>query len=124
MMDFTGSRKYSVPRLASAKGEESARRAMPTRSGCPGGGRDGPLSRGSGTLGNKEGVGSIRGRREAFRGCEKSAGAIGIEVAVAITRLAKHGCSISPFVRFVKQKVSPYVRLLRIEADGRPPGVA
>jgi hypothetical protein len=29
-IDRTGSRKYSVPRLASARGEEAARRAMPT----------------------------------------------------------------------------------------------
>src|SRR5580692_12885718 len=29
-MDRTGRRKYSVPRLASARGEEAARRAMPT----------------------------------------------------------------------------------------------
>src|ERR1700733_13821889 len=49
-MDFTGSRKYSVPRLASAQGEDAARRAMPTssvagfvlRSGT-GGGAEAPL---------------------------------------------------------------------------------
>ena len=29
-IDRTGSRKYSIPRLASARGEEAARRAMPT----------------------------------------------------------------------------------------------
>src|SRR6516164_2116870 len=31
-MDFTGRRKYSVPRLASLRGEDAARRAMPTSS--------------------------------------------------------------------------------------------
>src|SRR5271155_3484447 len=31
-IDLTGRRKYSVPRLASAQGEEAARRAMPTSS--------------------------------------------------------------------------------------------
>src|SRR5208282_1983491 len=31
-IERTGSRKYSVPRLASARGEEAARRAMPTSS--------------------------------------------------------------------------------------------
>src|SRR5271155_4547893 len=49
-IERTGRRKYSVPRLASAQGEEAARRAMPTssvagfvlRSGT-GGGAEAPL---------------------------------------------------------------------------------
>lgn len=77
---------------------------MPTRSGAgPGGGRaSGPLSRGSGTSGNKVGVVSIRGPREAFRRSGRLVEGKGIEVAVAITRLAKHGESISLFIRCVK----------------------
>src|SRR5579863_10381854 len=103
-MDFTGRRKYSVPRLASARGEEKARRAMPTRSGAdPGGSRaSGPLSRWFGTSGNKVGVGSLPQPRRALLRKAKFSGAVGIEVAVAITRLAKHDASISLFVCFVK----------------------
>jgi hypothetical protein len=49
-IDLTGRRKYSVPRLASAQGEEAARRAMPTSSvagfslrSSAGGGAEAPL---------------------------------------------------------------------------------
>ncbi len=100
-----------MPRLASARGEEKARRAMPTRSGAdPGGSRaPGPLSRWFGTSGNKVGVGSLPRTRRAFLLLKESFPvAVGIEVAVAITRLAKDGVSISLFVRFVKN----YFRLL------------
>src|SRR5271170_5958290 len=85
-IERAGSRKYSVPRLASARGEEDARRAMPTRSGSgPGGGRaPGPLSRWSGTLGNRVGV-EIFLRRRGTVGFQEAAE---IVVAVAITRLA------------------------------------
>src|SRR5271169_6312100 len=109
-MDFTGSRKYSVPRLASASGEEKARRAMPTRSGAdPGGSRAlGPLSRWFGTSGNKVGVGSLLRPRRALLRIGRFSKAEGIEVAVAMTRLAKHGGSISLFVRFVND----YFRIL------------
>src|SRR5260370_39623289 len=104
-IERTGKRKYSVPRLASARGEEKARRAMPTRSGTdPGGSRaPGPLSRWFGTSGNKVGVGSLPRTRRAFLLLKESFPvAVGIEVAVAVTRLAKHSVSISLFVRFVK----------------------
>ena len=115
-----------MPRLASARGEEKARRAMPTRSGAdPGGSRvSGPLSRWLGTSGNKVGVGSTLRPRGAFLWQGRFSEAVGIEVAVAITRLAKHGASISLFVRFVKN----YVRILfafyglkfaPIEAEGQ-----
>src|SRR5467141_793826 len=65
-IERTGKRKYSVPRLASARGEEEARRAMPTRSGRdPGGSRaSGPVSRWIGTSGKRVGVESfLRPRR-------------------------------------------------------------
>src|SRR5215469_9646863 len=103
-IDFTGSRKYSVPRLASANGEEEARRAMPTRSGAgPGGSRaSGPLSRWLGTLGNREGVGSSLRLLRVLLERVGLPVAEGNLVAVAIARLAKHGRSISPFIRFVK----------------------
>src|SRR5579863_4957311 len=109
-MDRTGSRKYSVPRLASARGEEDARRAMPTRSGAdPGGSRvSGPLSRWFGTSGNKVGVGSLPRLRGVFLPKGRFSEAAGIEFAVAITRLGKHEESISLFVRHVKK----YLRLL------------
>ena len=84
---------------------------MPTRSGAdPGGSRaSGPLSRWLGTSGNKVGVGSIlRTRAAFFFAARKSLVAEGVEVAVAITRLAKHEASISLFVRFVKN----YIRFL------------
>ena len=88
---------------------------MPTRSGTGTGGdrASGPLSRWFGTSGNKVGVVSIRGPRGAFRWSGKLAEAVGIEVAVAITRLAKHGVSISLFIRFVKQYLSIFIRLWR-----------
>src|SRR5579863_2503444 len=103
-MDFTGRRKYSVPRLASARGEDWARRAMPTRSGAgPGGSRaSGPLSRGVGTSGNKVGVVSLLRARATFLRKGRLSEAVGSVVAVAIARLAKHGRSISLFVRHVK----------------------
>src|SRR5580698_4571183 len=103
-MDLTGSRKYSVPRLASASGEEKARRAMPTRSGAgPGGSRaSGPLSRWVGTSGNKVGVGSLLRRRGTLLRKERFSEAVRIEVAFAITRLVKCVGSISLFVRHVK----------------------
>ena len=75
---------------------------MPTRSGDPGGDRAGPLSPGLGTSGNKVGVVSTRGPRGAFRLSGRLVGTMGIEVAVAITRLAKHEAIVSLFVRFVK----------------------
>ena len=107
-----------MPRLASASGEEWARRAMPTRSGAgPGGSRaSGPLSRWFGTSGNKVGVGSLQRPRRALLRKEGFSEAEGIEVAVAITRLAKHGRSISLFVRFVNH----YFRL----SFASPPGPA
>jgi len=81
---------------------------MPTRSGGPGGDRAGPLSPWLGTSGNKVGVGSTRGPRGTFRRSGRLVEAMGIEVAVAITRLAKHGGIVSLFVRFVKH----YIRYL------------
>jgi hypothetical protein len=84
---------------------------MPTRSGAdPGGSRtSGPLSPWLGTSGNKVGLGSIlRARLAFFFESRKSLVAEGIEVAVAITRLAKHGDIISLFVRFVNK----YLRFL------------
>src|SRR5580704_2037109 len=103
-MDLTGSRKYSVPRLASASGEEKARRAMPMRSGAgPGGSRaSGPLSCWFRTSGNKVGVRSLPRLRRDFLREERLSVDVGIESAVAITRLGKHGESISLFVRPVK----------------------
>src|ERR1700693_2048326 len=99
-IERTGKRKYSVPRLASASGEEKARRAMPTRSGTdPGGSRaPGPLSRWFGASGNMVGGGSLLRPCEALLRKGSFSEAEGIEVAVAITRLAKHGGSISLFV--------------------------
>jgi hypothetical protein len=83
---------------------------MPTRSGAdPGGSRAlGPLSRWFGTSGNKVGVGSLLRTRETFLRKGRFSVAAGIEVAVAMTRLAKHGSSISLFVRYVKN----YFRVL------------
>lgn len=99
-----------MPRLASASGEEWARRAMPTRSGAgPGGSRaSGPLSRGVGTSGNKVGVVSLLRARATFLRKGRLSEAEGSVVAVAIARLAKHGGSISLFVRHVKD----YIRIL------------
>src|SRR5579872_252462 len=98
-MDFTGSRKYSVPRLASASGEERARRAMPTRSGAgPGGSRaSGPLSCWFRTSGNKVGVRSLPRLRRDFLREERFSVDVGIELAVAITRLGKHGMEYFAF---------------------------
>ena len=83
---------------------------MPVRSGTgPGGSRaSGPLSRWMGTSGNKVGVGSLLRPRRTFLRSGKFSEAVGIEVAVAITRLGKHAGSISLFLRFVKN----YFRLL------------
>src|SRR5260370_37111343 len=108
-MERTGSRYYSAPRLASARGEEAARRAMPTRSGSgPGGGRaPGPVSLWSGTLGKREGGGSFRRRRRTVR-FREAAGSVG---ALVIARLARHAGIISLFVRFVKSYLSLYILL-------------
>src|ERR1700741_135107 len=118
-IDFTGSRKYSVPRLASTSGEEEARRAMPPRSGTdPGGSRaSGPLSRWLGTLGNKVGLGSSLRSGRGLPGRVGSSVTEGSLVAVAIARLAKHVRSISLFVRFVKH----YLLFLRLGADAACP---
>jgi hypothetical protein len=80
---------------------------MPTRSGAdPGGSRaPGPLSRWFGTSGNKVGVGSLLRPRRALVLEESFSGAKGIEVAVAITRLARYQGSISLFVRFVNHYI-------------------
>jgi hypothetical protein len=48
-------------------------------------------------------VGSTLRLREAFLGKERFVEAVGIEFAVAITRLAKHAGIISLFVRFVNK---------------------
>src|SRR5882672_12601339 len=83
---------------------------MPTRSGTdPGGSRvHGPLSLWVGTSGHKVGVGSLLRPRRTFLRKGGFSEAVGIEVTVRIPCLAKHGGSISLFVRFVKD----YVRLL------------
>src|SRR5579864_5016551 len=113
-MDFTGRRKYSVPRLASARGEEKARRAMPTRSGAdPGGSRvSGPLSRWFGTSGNKVGVGSLLRPWRAFLRKGRFSEAVGIEVAVAMTRLGKHGGEYFAFCSLCQELSSCFIRLL------------
>ena len=103
-IERAGNRRHLVPRLAAARREKEARRAMPTRSGTdPGGSRaPGSLSRWFGTSGNKVGVGSLLRPRRTLLLKGRFSEAEGIEVAVAITRLAKHGVSISLFVRYVK----------------------
>src|SRR5580693_4721328 len=112
-MDLTGSRKYSVPRLASASGEEKARRAMPVRSGAgPGGSRaSGPLSPWIGTSGNKVGVGSLLRPRRALLGKGKVSEAVGIEVAVGITRLGKHEGEYFAFYSLCQELFSSFIRL-------------
>src|SRR5579863_8776798 len=89
---------------------------MPPRSGAdPGGSRaSGPLSRWFGTSGNKVGVGSLLRARRGLLWEGRLSDAEGIEVAVAITRLGKHGGSISLFIRYVKN----YVRILFALAGG------
>jgi cyclopropane fatty-acyl-phospholipid synthase-like methyltransferase len=63
------------------------------------------------------GVGSIlRTRAAFFFAARKPLVAEGIEVAVAITRLAKHESSISLFVRFVNN----YIRFLFAHASRMP----
>jgi hypothetical protein len=57
-------------------------------------------------------VGSIRRLRARFPVGGRVSEAAGIEVAVAITRLAKHSASISLFVRFVKFLFSYFIRPL------------
>jgi hypothetical protein len=60
-------------------------------------------------------VGSFLRPRRTFLWNGRFSEAAGIEVAVAITRLAKHGASISLFIRFVKN----YIRLLFASAGHR-----
>src|SRR5271170_1535507 len=105
-MDLTGRRKYSVPRLAWARGEDAARRAMPTSSVAgsrlrseTGGGVGVPP--GSSQLPRRAAVGnSVRlvcfaraVRRRSVFGLGRSMG------YVAIDRLAARTPLYSPFIR-------------------------
>src|ERR1700688_2111924 len=86
---------------------------MPTRSGRdPGGSRaSGPLSRRFGTSGNKVGVGSLLRPRGVSLRKGRFSEAVGIEVAVAITRLAKHGGKYFAFCSLCQELNSYFVRL-------------
>src|SRR5690348_3162553 len=103
-MDFTGRRKYSVPRFASARGEEAARRAMPTssvagfllRSGTGGGAE---ASLGDSQLPWRAAVGkSVRLVCFGFPGWRRSVAGVGRRVGeVAIVDLAAR----SQYIRLV-----------------------
>src|SRR5580692_8440673 len=108
-MERTGSRKYSVPRLASARGEEAARRAMPTSSVAGfvlrlgvGGGAEASLADSQvpwrAAVGNN--VRLVCFAR--FRGRSSVAGVARRMGKVAIDCLAARVEIYSPFVRCVK----------------------
>src|ERR1700675_591969 len=117
-MDLTGSRKYSAPRFASARGEEAARRALPTSSVAgfvlrlgDGGGAE--ASHGDSQVPWRAAVGK-RVRLVCFarfRGRCSVAGVPRRMGKVAIDFLAARPTIYSPFVRFVKHFSSPYIRL-------------
>src|ERR1700689_1951903 len=117
-MERTGSRKYSVPRLESAQGEEAARRSMPTSSVAvfvlwlgPRGGAE--ASHGDSRVPWRAAVGK-RVRLVCFarfRGRWSVAGVARRMGKVAIDCLAARERIYSPFVRCVKHYSSLYFRL-------------
>src|ERR1700688_2443646 len=117
-MERTGSRKYSVPRLESAQGEEAARRAMPTSSVAGFvlwlGARVGAeASLGDSHVPWRAAVGN-RVRLVCFarfRGRWSVAGVARRMGKVAIDCLAAREAIYSPFVRYVKHYSSLYFRL-------------
>src|SRR5271163_228571 len=113
-----GSRKYSVPRLVSAQGEEAARRAMPTSSVAGfvlrlGAGGGAEASHGDSQVPWRAAVGN-RVRLVCFarfRGRWSVAGVARRMGKVAIDCLAARPTIYSPFVRYVKHYSSLSFRL-------------
>src|ERR1700685_2501763 len=117
-MERTGSRKYSVPRLESAQGEEAARRAMPTSSVAGFvlwlGARGGAEASHRGSRVPWRGAVGKRVRLVCFarlRGRWSVAGVARRMGKVAIDCLAARQTIYSPFVRYVKHYSSLSVRL-------------
>src|SRR5271167_518603 len=125
-MDRTGKRKYSVPRLASARGEEEARRAMPASSvaGFPfrqGAGGGGEALLGISQLPWRAAVGNrVRVARSARVGWRRSAGGLARSMGeVAIESLAERRGYYSPFVRPSSRK---FAFLSPVPRDSFPSG--
>src|ERR1700756_3244410 len=124
-MERTGRRKYSVPRLASARGEEAARRAMPTSSVAGfvlrlGAGGGAEASHGDSQVPWRAAVGK-RVRLVCFarfRGRSSVAGVARRMGKVAIDCLAARDGLYSPFVRYVKYYFSLLFRLYGRAAYG------
>src|ERR1700691_6227791 len=117
-MDRTGSRKYSVPRLASAQGEDAARRAMPTRSAAGVvpwlGARGGAEASHGDSHVPRRAAGGKRVRLVCFarfRGRWSVAGVARRMGKLAIDCLAARQTIYSPFVRYVKHYSSLSFRL-------------
>src|SRR5271163_3015936 len=118
-----GSRKYSVPRLVSAQGEEAARRAMPTSSVAGfvlrlGAGGGAEASHGDSQVPWRAAVGN-RVRLVCFarfRGRWSVAGVARRMGKVAIDCLAARPTIYSPFVRYVKLYSSLSFRLYALPA--------
>src|ERR1700733_2279430 len=120
-MDFTGSRKYSVPRLASAQGEDAARRAMPTssvagfvlRSGT-GGGAEAPLGDSQlpwrAAWGNKVRLVCFApaGRRRSVAGLERSRGEVAIGTPAARTEFFRFLFAVSSIIFAFPSPVRAY----------------